>query len=461
MNSKRPLLVSVSAIFLACSAIHPVAARAASIVVSNCNDSGIGSLRSAIAMAPSGATIDLRRLACGRIALTRGQLAIPQRDLTLLGPGASRLTLDGNGQYRVLRHLGAGTLRVTSLSITNGINRSTTAYGGCIRSQGSIELRHSTVHHCKVLGGADANPETPFARGGGIYASADVRLWYSRVHANTARSDGGLGALGGGISAGRDVLLVHSRIDANSAVSTGSGDGGGVFAFGLLVMHRTRMTQNHASSYGAAADTHGGIRTSYSLIDHNTAPSRAGLMTSQHADIVKTTISDNVSASGAALAVTGTRLMNYITQSTISGNTGGTVSGAFFEQDVTIFNSTIAFNRGSEATPCEAAVYAFSPYLESVIAAKNDCENDIAYAYEPNATNSIVGSPAGLSESFSADPRLAPLAYYGGLVPVHALFFDSPAIDRGTNYLDLPYDQRGPGFARVKGLQPDIGAFER
>jgi hypothetical protein len=39
----------------------------------------------------------------------------------------------------------------------------------------------------------------------------------------------------------------------------------------------------------------------------------------------------------------------------------------------------------------------------------------------------------------------------------------SPAIDHGINTaqtIDLPFDQRGPGFLRVAGGSADIGAFE-
>jgi hypothetical protein len=38
---------------------------------------------------------------------------------------------------------------------------------------------------------------------------------------------------------------------------------------------------------------------------------------------------------------------------------------------------------------------------------------------------------------------------------------DSPARDRGSNVLNLEYDQRGPGFPRVKGTATDIGSVER
>ena len=36
----------------------------------------------------------------------------------------------------------------------------------------------------------------------------------------------------------------------------------------------------------------------------------------------------------------------------------------------------------------------------------------------------------------------------------------SPAINAGSNTENLAYDERGPGFIRVAGSAPDVGAFE-
>jgi hypothetical protein len=58
------------------------------------------------------------------------------------------------------------------------------------------------------------------------------------------------------------------------------------------------------------------------------------------------------------------------------------------------------------------------------------------------------------------DPLLGPLADYGGRTHTHSLPADSPAINQGTNPLNLSVDQRGQSFARVSDSLPDIGAFE-
>ena len=57
--------------------------------------------------------------------------------------------------------------------------------------------------------------------------------------------------------------------------------------------------------------------------------------------------------------------------------------------------------------------------------------------------------------------NLAPLADNGGPHPhAAALKSGSPAIDAGIDAHDFDFDQRGAGYARKIGANPDIGAFE-
>jgi hypothetical protein len=66
--------------------------------------------------------------------------------------------------------------------------------------------------------------------------------------------------------------------------------------------------------------------------------------------------------------------------------------------------------------------------------------------------NGIAGNLVGV------DPRLGPLQDNGGPTPTMALLLGSPAIDAGSNPLNLPTDQRGD--PRVVGAGADIGAYE-
>ena len=66
--------------------------------------------------------------------------------------------------------------------------------------------------------------------------------------------------------------------------------------------------------------------------------------------------------------------------------------------------------------------------------------------------NGIDGNITGV------DPKLAPLAFYGGWTRTHALLRGSPAIDAGTNVNCPTTDQRG--MPRPRGNACDIGAVE-
>lgn len=477
MNAMHDVLVIMAASLLAAGAwMLPGEAQAHMVRVSNCNDSGAGSLRRAVEVAPSGATIDLRYMGCTRIALTNGQIQIRQNDLTLVGPGEDALTLDGNRRYRVLRHFGAGTLRVRGLSIANGRNSGRIATGGCIRSEGNVELVRVSIHHCKAVS-QSAVDEVAYAQGGAIRATGSVKLWNSSAWYNKAITLGpGYGPSGGAIAAGGDVELRYTIVGRNASVARKSyAIAGAIEAGGFLTLYRSRMRENTVYAEGtfnawAGAAYTGGLVANYAIVDHNTAKRVAALRVRQEVLIENSTISDNVADEGAALSIEMSRpgpLTSRIYQSTVSGNTGGSVSGIYFQQDATIMNSTIAFNHGSGA--CEGAVFGFDIRLESSIVAKNTCEGappkDIFWSYSLSGSNDIVGAPAIASSylwySTSADPKLAALANNGGRAPTHALLPGSPAIDKGEDDLGLLYDERGPGFPRVKGAGIDIGAFER
>jgi hypothetical protein len=71
---------------------------------------------------------------------------------------------------------------------------------------------------------------------------------------------------------------------------------------------------------------------------------------------------------------------------------------------------------------------------------------------------SRVPLPAG---TITSDPMLqTSLVDNGGPTFTHGLLRASPAIDRGNNKANQQYDQRGPGFPRVRNGRADIGAYE-
>jgi hypothetical protein len=68
----------------------------------------------------------------------------------------------------------------------------------------------------------------------------------------------------------------------------------------------------------------------------------------------------------------------------------------------------------------------------------------------------------GPGDQINTDPLLGPLQNNGGPTLTHALSLGSPAIDAGDPSFTPPplYDQRGPGFWRVRNGRIDIGSFE-
>jgi hypothetical protein len=68
----------------------------------------------------------------------------------------------------------------------------------------------------------------------------------------------------------------------------------------------------------------------------------------------------------------------------------------------------------------------------------------------------------GPGDQINTDPLLGALQDNGGPTFTHELLKGSPAIDAGDpNFTPPPYyDQRGPGFPRVRNDRIDVGSFE-
>lgn len=423
------------------------------IVVNNCNDSGPGSLRAAVARAIGDETIDMRGLNCRRITLTSGAIVTSQINLTIVGGGD--MTIDANRTSQVFRHENSGTLRLRGMTITRGFKQSDSLgapLGGCIYSDGNLELRYVRVHDCQACGRRGS-----YARGGGIFVNYRAMVYDSKI--------------------------VNNRATGPSA------SGGGLYADGGALVRRTRISRNHAQYEGGGLFAHSGLDARYTSFLDNTG---GALMVFGKSVIGNSTISGNrninsyfggivnMNAAGASVFDTEPLIVN----TTISGNRSSYYT--VFMRGVppgAIINSTIAFNEhtgGSDGSACAdyAAVFLNGGWegpalLDSTIAANNTCAGNPYYdfgKYESDTELELVGANNLVTSSIrlplppdtiSVEPRLAPLASNGGPTRTHALLDDSPAIDMGNNAAGLAYDQRGLGFQRVKGPQADIGAYER
>lgn len=448
LNLPRLLLVLLAAVAGSVAEVS-----AATRVVSNCNDSGAGSLRDAVARAASGDTIDARALQCTTVSL-QSQIAVPQASLTIVGPGKRGLTIDGNFADRLYLHGGAGTLKLQGMTLARGRDYVQTALGGCIRSLGNVTLDQVHMHQCRAEG-----RRPPDYDGAGAGASAG----------------------GGAIHAAGDVWLVFSEVH-DSWATTFTGYGGGIAAR-TLTMYASRLHRNDAHDGGGASVAR--FHATYSLVDHNTATDYGGVRAREEAFVLRSTLADNAAFGhcGGLCVDANARIVD----STISRNMAGSGSAGAFSGDVDIHNSTIADNREHHeptGAGCAAAITRLDwPYLgpyrmhiESSVVAANRCRDGTAArdieGRAPStldegdtitgARNLIGTSNLPLpADTIHANPRLAALADNGGPTPTQRLASDSPALNRGNNVLGLSNDQRGPGHPRTKGVGTDIGAYER
>lgn len=396
-------------------------------VIDCADDDGAGTLRNVIAAAGEGDTVDLSALTCSTITLTQGAIPVLLNTLTIVGPGANALAIDGGGSDRVLLHPGYGTLALQALTVRNGAI-SVSGYritgGGCIASAGYLVLDRSSVRDCYAAGEG--------AYGGGILAYT-LTMYTSTLSGAVAlgkNTDTGTAAFGGGAYTAY-AYIADSTVSGNRAAhDPGDGQasydiGGGIFTnFGGTIRSST-IDHNYSYGFGGGVSAFSGVvNVANSTISGNTARTRSGggldLRVFNGGTISNSTITANAAPAGGGVFLRG-RPDRFELQSTLVGGNTATAGGG---ADVGAERATTLLGN-----------------------------NNLVVAADMNVT--LPG------DTLHAAPLLLPLADNGGPTRTHALAPGSPAIDTGNNVASLTSDQRGAGFPRVVGAAADIGAFEQ
>jgi hypothetical protein len=258
--------------------LHPVHVES----VSNCGDSGPGSLRDAVATAADGDTIDLTQLACSTISLTTGSIHIPQNTLSLVGPSPSlSITEDAASRGRILTHTGTGTLTVAGLTISYGYEDYD---GGCIWSAGNLTLSNASVRQCEsgtnyspsynlgggiyVTGNLTMSSSTlernfcfsaPYgiSFGGGAFVRGAANIHESTINSNAVGSSYRPGNVGGITIQGTEPsAIVNSTISGNSATNLL----GGIYAYASLTLSNSTIAFNYAFNGLSAPRVPGGVQ---------------------------------------------------------------------------------------------------------------------------------------------------------------------------------------------------------
>jgi hypothetical protein len=408
---KTRILFLTTFLCAAVASVHSTYAN--TITVTNTNDSGSGSLRDALAVANDGDTIDATGVS-GTILLTSGELQI-NHNVTINGPGAGNLAVNGNATSRVFENF-ASNVTIAGFSITNGLVIDDN--GGGILNHGGLTLSDSSI----LSNGVRLGQKTNFGNGGGIASSGGTLTVTNSVISNNRAPGGG----GGGYADGAVVTVSNSTINGNDA----SGGGGIATNNAQLTVMNSTINGNDAFGNMTLAPAFGGG-----------VFSGGGTLT-----VTNSTISDNLAngnggGEGGGISNGGTLT---VTNSTISGNSAPPAQGG------AIFNA-------AHATVGDAVLNAGTS--GGTIFNSGGTVTSLGYNLASDDGGGVLTGPG---DQINTDPMLGPLQANGGPTFTHALLPGSPAIDAGDPSFTPPpfYDQRGPGYRRVANGRIDKGSFE-
>jgi hypothetical protein len=436
------------------------------LVVTNCGDSGAGSLRDDLDIAQEGDSISIQQ--CSRITLnTPVGTLLP---VSIYGSGAHENVIDGGGVTTIL--VGNAPIYLAGLTLENGAGQS--PYGGCVTTSSELTLFDVVVSSCHL----ESQSGFSFTEGGGLSVGNDLTLINSVITGNVVSASEGV-ARGGGVFVGGTLNSTNSVISDNSvAAAANEAFGGAAYVDHTAYLNDTTIARNQI--YGAAGSLGGGVLSvgvlflEQSTITSNSAYGGYGLggaggaFVFDRAQIVGSTVDNNTADRAGGLILTSVNhSLSTVFNSTISGNRAmsQSIGGIQSYSPLTVANSTIAFN--TEAVS-EGAGISCGTYLEldSSIISNNSggaTPMDIGAVGTVTGSNNLVMQP-GVTvlppDTIHDDPRLMPLADNGGPTQTHAIVGNSPAIDAGSNVFNLKTDQRQQGFSRVIGVAADIGAFE-
>jgi predicted outer membrane repeat protein len=290
------------------------------------------------------------------ILLVLGELGITDA-LSIIGPGASLLTIDASGDDPTPNSTlddgddlndGDGSrifniddenfdtqfdVSVSGLRLTGG---DVDGDGGAILSLENLTVTHSAISGNSAMFG-----------GGGIYGgysyNGNVTVDSSTISNNSA------GNSGGGISAD-NLTLFNSTISGNSSGGHGSydGGGGGLLAFNLAVTNSTISGNSTGGSGGGISGSY--VSVTGSVISNNSASYSGGGISGNTVSVTGSTISGNSATSGSGGGIYN-RYGYYggsisVTFSTISGNSANESGGGIYNSygDLTVTASTISGN---------------------------------------------------------------------------------------------------------------------
>lgn len=247
-------------------------AWATTLTVTSTADLGPGTLRKAVNDAMPGDMI-VFALAYPATVFPITSITI-NKNLTIHGPGADMLTLDGGGFAFGTLSIGSGaTVDISRLTVRNsalsGIVNSGTltvsravflenysdAYGGAIANNSTLTVNDSTFFQNRAG-----------HRGGAIYNNGGATLNRCTFKNNAATHDGGAIANFGNLEVNK------STFSGNTASGNFGGSGGAIYNDSTLTVKDSTLNGNSSSGAGGAIFTRSSLTLSGSTMSGNGVP---------------------------------------------------------------------------------------------------------------------------------------------------------------------------------------------
>ena len=406
---RRTTIFAIAVLLLAATTMSM---HAATMTVTNTNDSGLGSLRQALSVAHDGDRITFA--VSGTITLTSGGLGV-FKNVTISGPGADQLSIDGNQSPTQPVFSVSAIATISGLTIRNsadGIDN----FGGTL-----------TVRNCVISDNAFSGISITTQEFGVVTAT----ILSTTVSGN---SQGGVSSVPNIFSGGATVTITDCTISSNFSAP----GGGGIFGtHTFLSVANSTISGNSTPRSGGGISVSGGLVIENSTISGNSAGTSGGGIYGG-ATVKNSTISDNSAGTSGGGIYGGATVEN----STISGNSGTNGGGIYNNSSLVVRNTIL--NAGASG--------------ENIF---NDGGTVTSLGYNLSSDDA-GGYLTGPGDQINTDPLLGPLQNNGGPTFTHALLPGSPAIDAGDpNFSPPPFnDQRGCSFDRVFNGRIDIGSFE-
>jgi CSLREA domain-containing protein len=265
---------------------------------------GLMSLREAIAYAssdPGDDTITFdSSLSGGTITLAAGQLELTDTTgaITITGPGADELTIDGNHASGVFMIHSNVTAHISGLTITNG-------EGGGISNVGTL-----TVTGCAITGNANS------AYGGGIYNNGILTVTDSTLSGNSTANGGG-----GIYNEYGTLTVVRSTLSGNSAPTF---TGGGIYNYqGTTTIIDSTLANNTCLYLGGGIANQNVLTIFNSTIADNSAGSEGGGIWSN----TTVTLNNSIVAGNTRGSYSWDISGGVIANSSLIGDSSGTIVG--------------------------------------------------------------------------------------------------------------------------------------